>query len=77
MDANETLKILSKQWANVHDIVAITGFKKSKAYEIIRDMRNELISQGYMLPKGLIPMDIIVEKFKINIDYLERMKNNV
>ena len=77
MDANETLKILSKQWANVHDIVVITGFKKSKAYEIIRDMRNELISQGYMLPKGLIPMDIIVEKFKINIDYLERMKNNV
>ena len=77
MNANETLKILSKQWPNVHDIVAITGFKKSKVYEIMRDMRAELTSQGYLLPKGLIPMDVIVEKFKINIEYLERMKNNV
>jgi hypothetical protein len=77
MNAKETLELLSKQWATVNDVIKLTGFKKSRAYEIVSGIRLELTNQGYLLPRGLIPMEYVVEKFKINIDYLEKMKKNV
>ena len=41
-----------------------------------KQIREELISQGYMLPKGLIPMAKVVEYLKIDIEYLKNMADN-
>ena len=75
MNAKETLELLSKQWATVHDVIQLTGFKKSRAYEIVYEIRQDLLKQGYLLPRGVIPMECVVEKFKINIEYLKQMKD--
>ena len=48
----------------------------NNATKIRKQIREELISQGYMLPKGLIPMAKVVEYLKIDIEYLKNMANN-
>ena len=76
LKAHAVLELIEKQWANVEDIIALGTVGKSKATEIKNNISKELIEEGYMLPRGYIPMDKLVSYFKINISYFKNIVNN-
>ena len=75
MNAKEMLKILSKQWCSIDDLKRISNLGNNKVYKLKKEIVNELIEQGYTLPKGLIPMCEVVKKLKIDIEYLKNISN--
>lgn len=58
---NGVLEILSKEKRNYYtaeDVMVLLGVKQSKAYSVIRKLREELISSGNLIeeyPVGRIP----------------------
>lgn len=46
------------------EIMEIFGLKKSKAYQYINMVRNELIKKGYKVVKGRIPVNYIPDEMK-------------
>lgn len=73
MSSNELLNLLNKQWASAQDIKSIGCVGINKSYEIRREIATELGKQGYRLPHNLVPMEKVVEYFKININYLKKL----
>lgn len=56
MSAKELLKILSKQWCTTEDLKEIANVVYNKVYNIRNELIKILEKQGYVLPKGLLPM---------------------
>ena len=79
MDARETLKLISKQWCNLDDLMKLAEIGKNNAVKLRREIKNDLINRGYTLPNNRLPMIEVVNKLKININYLEKMakENNI
>ena len=73
MDARETLKLISKQWCNLDDLMLLTEIGKNNAVKLRKEIKQDLINQGYTLPNNRLPMIEVVNKLKININYLEKM----
>lgn len=73
MDARETLKLISKQWCNLDDLMKLAEIGKSNAVKLRREIKSDLINRGYTLPNNRLPMIEVVNKLKININYLEKM----
>ena len=73
MDARETLKLISKQWCNLDDLMKLAEIGKNNAVKLRREIKNDLINIGYTLPNNRLPMIEVVNKLKININYLEKM----
>jgi len=73
MDARETLKLISKQWCNLDDLMKLAEIGKNNAVKLRRKIKNDLINKGYTLPNNRLPMIEVVNKLKININYLEKM----
>ena len=73
MDARETLKLISKQWCNLEDLMQLTEIGKNNAVKLRKEIKQDLINQGYTLPNNRLPMIEVVNKLKININYLEKM----
>lgn len=73
MDARETLKLISKQWCNLDDLMKLAEIGKNNAVKLRREIKNDLITRGYTLPNNRLPMIEVVNKLKININYLEKM----
>lgn len=73
MDARETLKLISKQWCNLDDLMRLAEIGKNNAVKLRREIKDDLISKGYTLPNNRLPMIEVVNKLKININYLEKM----
>ncbi len=73
MDARETLKLISKQWCNLDDLMRLAEIGKNNAVKLWREIKNDLIDKGYTLPNNRLPMIEVVNKLKININYLEKM----
>lgn len=46
---------------------------KNNAVKLRREIKNDLINKGYTLPNNRLPMIEVVNKLKININYLEKM----
>ena len=46
---------------------------KNNAVKLRREIKDELILKGYTLPNNRLPMIEVVNKLKININYLEKM----
>ena len=77
MDARETLKLISKQWCNLDDLMKLAEIGKNNAVKLRREINNDLINKGYTLTNNRLPMIEVVNKLKINIYYLEkRLKKN-
>lgn len=74
LSADEMLVLISKQWANVSDIMKIGNVGKNKAQEIKRTIKNYYDANAVCLPYGLIPMEKVVEYFQINISYLKKVQ---
>ena len=75
MNAEEILKIISKQWCNLSDLMKLLGCGRNKALEVKKDIKNKLISEGYYIPGNDLPMQAVVDVLKIDIDRLERIIN--
>lgn len=73
MDARETLKLISKQWCNLDDLMKLAEIGKNNAVKLRWEIKNDLINRGYTLPNNRLPMIEVVNKLKININYLEKM----
>lgn len=73
MDARETLKIISKQWCNLNDLMLLAEIVKNNAVKLRKEIKQDLINQGYTLPNNRLAMIEVVNKLKININYLEKM----
>ena len=73
MDARETLKLISKQWCNLDDLMKLAEIGKNNAVKLRREIKGDLINKGYTLPNNRLPMIEVVNKLKININYLEKM----
>ena len=73
MDAREILKLISKQWCNLDDLMLLAEIGKNNAVKLRKEIKQDLINQGYTLPNNRLPMIEVVNKLKININYLEKM----
>ena len=73
MNARETLKLISKQWCDINDLMQLAEIGKNNAFKLRREIKDELILKGYILPNNRLPMIEVVNKLKININYLEKM----
>ena len=73
MTAEETLKLISKQWCNLEDLMKLGEIGRNNALKIKKEIRNNLIEKGYKLPKNEV-----IKYLNIDINYLEsRIKKGV
>jgi len=78
MNAKETLKLISKQWCNINDLMRLAEIGKNNALKLRNEIKEELIKQGYVLPNNRLPMIEVVNKLKIDVSYLQKMtKDNL
>jgi len=78
MNAKETLKLISKQWCNINDLMRLAEIGKNNALKLRNKIKEELIKQGYVLPNNRLPMIEVVNKLKIDVSYLQKMtKDNL
>ena len=70
LSADEMLEILNSQWATVQDIMKIGALGRNKARNIKNEIERNIIDQGLKLPNNLVPMEKVIEYFKINLDFL-------
>lgn len=73
MNARETLKLISKQWCDINDLMKLTELGKNNAVKLRSKIKNELLLKGYILPNNRLSMIEVINKLKININYLEKM----
>ena len=73
----DILKLIAKQWANKEDIKKLACVGNNKAYDIIKNIKLELVEKGYTLPRGLVPMEMLIKYLKINIDYHLNLSNKL
>lgn len=64
MDARETLKLISKQWCNLDDLMLLAEIGKNNAVKLRKEIKQDLINQGYTLPNNRLPMIEVVNKLK-------------
>lgn len=77
MNAKETLKLISKQWCSLNDLIKLTGLGKNSASKLKNEIRIDLLNKGYQLPAKLLPMNEVVYYLKININYLQKMVKDI
>jgi hypothetical protein len=73
MSAEETLKLISKQWCSISDLMKLLNCGRNKALEVKKDIKDKLIKDGYYIPGNNLPMQAVVDILKIDIDKLERI----
>ena len=70
IQADEMLELLNKQWATIQDIMKIGALGRNKARNIKNEIERNIKDQGLKLPNNLVPMEKVIEYFKINLDFL-------
>ena len=75
MSAEETLKLISKQWCSIIDLMKLLGCSRNKALEVKKDIKYKLLNEGYYIPGNNLPMQAVIDILKIDIDKLERIIN--
>lgn len=73
MSAKETLEILAKVWCNTSDLMKLSGFGITYTSKLKKEIRDELMSKGKRLPKGLIPMKEVIAKLDIDVEYYQKL----
>ena len=74
ISANEILDVLNSQWATVDDVMMIGSIGKSKARDVMKEIRTEVEEEGFRLPQiKLVPMDKVIKYFNINVSYLKKV----
>ncbi len=75
MNAEDTLKIITKQWCNLTDLMKLLGCGRNKALDVKKQIKDKLINEGYFIPGNDLPMQAVVDVLKIDIDRLEKIIN--
>ena len=75
MTAEETLIILKKVWCDTKDLMKLSQLGINNTTKLKKEIKTDLENQGYLLPKGKLPMIEVIKRLKIDIDYLERISN--
>lgn len=73
MNAEETMKIITKQWCNLTGLMKLLGCGRNKALDIKKQIKNKLVNEGYYIPGNDLPMQAVVDVLKIDIDRLEKI----
>ena len=73
MSTEETMKIITKQWCNLTDLMKLLGCGRNKALDVKKQIKNKLINEGYFIPGNDLPMQAVVDVLKIDIDRLEKI----
>ena len=73
MSAEETVKIITKQWCNLTDLMKLLHCGRNKALDVKKQIKNKLIKEGYFIPGNDLPMQAVVDVLKIDIDRLEKI----
>lgn len=71
MNAQEILKVVSKQWCSLSDLMKLAGVGRNTALNIKSTIKKDLTNKGYYVPKNAVPMQEVVRYLKIDIPYLE------
>lgn len=71
--AKNILEIISKPYCTTSDLMILTHSGKNTCLKIKKQLREQLESENYFLPKSVLPMDKVVEFLKINISYLKKV----
>ena len=74
MSAEETMRIITKQWCNLTDLMKLLGCGRNKALDVKKQIKNKLINEGYFIPGNDLPIQAVVDVLKIDIDRLEKIK---
>lgn len=75
LSAIETLERLSSQWATKRDVMDIGFIGDTQANKVIKHIKDSIEKQGKILPKGVVPMEKVMDYFSINISYLRKISN--
>ena len=75
MNAQDTLKLITKQWCNLSDLMKLLGCGRNKALEVKKQIKDKLINEGYYIPGNDLPIQAVVDILKIDIDRLEIIIN--
>ena len=75
MESEELLKLLSKQWCSLNDLMKICKCGKNKALEVKKKILTKLLEDDYIIPSRDLPMKAVVDYLKIDIEYLVKMSN--
>lgn len=72
--AKEMLEIVSQQWATVYDIQKIGNCGKNQAQKVKKEIKEKVKNDlNKDLPRGLVPMEQVVDYYHININYLKKV----
>lgn len=74
MIAEETLKLITKQWCKLTELMKLLGCGRNKTLDIKKQIKYKLISEGYFIPGNDLPIQTVVDVLKIDIDRLEKIK---
>ncbi len=70
MNAEETLKLISKTWCDINDLMKLTGLSRSSVLKIRNKIKEEL---NYKIHTRDLPMNVVVDYLKIDVDYLKSL----
>lgn len=79
LSAEETLELISQQWCSLTCLMKLAGVGRCTALNIQNEIAKEAKEKGYYVPTRAVPMEMVVDKLNIDIEYLEKMisiKNN-
>lgn len=76
LSADEMLVTLNSQWATIQDIMKIGSVGRNKARDIKNKIAGDIEARGMKLPNNLVPMESVIEYFKINVDFLVSINNS-
>lgn len=74
MNAEQTLKLIAKQWCNLSDLMKLLGCGRNKALIVKKQIKDKLINDGYIIPSNNLPMKAVIDILKIDVDYLNKIK---
>ena len=77
MTANETLKLIAKQWCNLSDLMKLAGVGRNNALVIKGTIKKRLENENYYVPNNAVPMQEVVKYLNIDIPYLEARANQI
>lgn len=75
MKAKDILNLINKQWASTDDIMSIGEVGYHRALNIKKEIA-ETLDKKYKLPRNKVPMEFVVDYFKINISYLKKVSQD-
>lgn len=73
LSAEEILVLIQKQWASTSDIQKIGSIGYQNALAIRKKITSIVENENYRLPYGLVPMAMVVQYLKIDINYLKKV----